>query len=154
MLLAQSLKPVKQSVDSLSNMPDLVTHKELEVNKHLIIARTAGMNLFANVTKPGCEHELHFGMHILNTLLYHKVATLYNIGNILKSLDKQVKLIFFQQPYALKHTYMSHRALHIVARKAQIKLAVTTHSKFLYHSVRLEAFAPKFHIIISFSMLL
>ncbi len=37
---------------------------------------------------------------------------------------------------------MGHRALHIVARKAQVEFAVRPHGKPLYKLVGLEALAP------------
>ena len=103
------------------------------------------MDFLAEIAQTRGEHELNLRVHILNALLDGELAAVDGIAYVGQSRKQLLQLIGLQQTYRLEHADMRHGALHVVAGQTQVELPVVSHSEFLNHFVRLEAFVPKFH---------
>ena len=140
--LAQLYQAVEQLLDGHTDIQQLVAHEQLEVDEHLIVARAARVNLLADVAELLGEHELDLRVHVLDTLLDVECHVLDGLLYLGQPLEQQVKLLLGQQADALEHLYVGHGTLDVIARKAQVQLAVIAHGEPLYHFVGLEALAP------------
>ena len=55
--LAELLQLVEERADGRRRLPQLVAQKELEVDEHLVVARTARVNLLAYVAQTAGEQQ-------------------------------------------------------------------------------------------------
>ena len=104
------------------------------------------MDFLSDVAEFGCEKELHLGMHVLHTLFNHELAALYRVGDLLKGGEEKVEFLLREEADLLKHLDVGHGALHVVAREAEVKLAVAAYCEVFYELVGLVALVPKLHI--------
>ena len=149
-LVAQLLQALKQSFGMLSHHSQLVTHKEFQIDQHLIVTRATRVNLFAHIAQLAGQHQLNLRVNILDTLLDHKFTALGRCVNLCQRFKQHIQLLFFEQTDALQHTNMRHRALDIIFSQSQIQFTIATYGKLLDQFIGLEALAPKFHILYRF----
>ena len=65
-----------------------MARKELQVYQHLVVARTARMNLLAHVAQLAGEHQLHLRVNILDALLNDELATLADLIDVFQFLQQ------------------------------------------------------------------
>ena len=118
MLLAERYEAVEELLGVACNIAQLVAHKELQINQHLVVARASRVNLLAHVAELACEHKLHLRVYIFDTLLNDEVALLGLRQQLGKSGEQLLQLALLEKPYSFEHLYMSHRSLDVVLRKS------------------------------------
>ena len=56
---AKSLECVEKIKHIISELQNLILEEKLEVHKHLVVTRTAGVDLLSHISKAACKKELH-----------------------------------------------------------------------------------------------
>ena len=135
---------MKKLLNSLGNVFQLSTGEEFQVEQHLVVARTATVNLLAYIAKLTRQHKLNLRMNVFDAFFYHKLATLGRCVNILQLGQQQCQFIFCQQTYGLKHGDVGHGAQHVILGQIKVHLTVASHGETLYILVYLNGFLPKF----------
>ena len=138
---------VEEDFYFIGDILEFVTGKELEVYEHLIVARTARVDLLAHISEFAGEQHLHLRVDILHIVLNHELATICQLVDVLQLRQQLRQLVFLQQSDALQHGDMRHRAQHVVLGQIKVHLTVTTDGETLYLLIDLKVLFPKFHII-------
>ncbi len=128
-------------------MLQLVAHEELEVDEYLVVAGTTGVDFLTHIPEFGSEHEFHLRVYILYPFLNSELSAFDYIGDFREGFEQHIEFLGCEQSDTLKHLDMSHRALHVISGKTQVKFPVISNGKFFDYFVGLEALAPKFHIL-------
>ena len=110
---------------------DLFACEELEVEQHLVVARTTAMYLLAYVAQLAGEHELYLRMDVFDTVFDDELAPLGQSINLLQLGQKLLQFVFLEQPNALEHGDVGHRAQHIVLGQIKVHFAVAPHGEAL-----------------------
>ena len=74
--IALRYQHVKQLFDGLGHFLDLCARKEFQVEQHLVVTRTAAVNLLAYIAQTARQHQFHLRMDILDALFDDKFAPL------------------------------------------------------------------------------
>ena len=118
--------------------------KELQVDEHLVVARTSAVDLLAHVAQLACEHELHLRVNILYAILDDKLAFLARVVDGLQLREQGLQLIAAKQSDALEHGDVGHGAQHVVLSEIKVHLAVAAHGEALNLLVYLKVLFPEF----------
>ncbi len=118
--------------------------EELEIQQHLVVARTAAMYLLAHIAQAAGEEEFHLRMHVLHVILYNKCTFLGFAVDALQLGQQRRQFVLPQQPHRGQHGDVSHGAEHIVLGEMQVHLAVKPHGEPLDALIDLRVFFPKF----------
>ncbi len=139
---AQGLQASEECIDGVGYVAELVAHEELEVDKHLIVARSSGMDFFADVAEALCEHEFNLGVDILDARFDGKPALVDDFENVGQRREQHFQFVAFEQPDRFEHPDVSHRANHVISGKTQIEFTVISDREFFNYFVGFEPFAP------------
>ena len=82
-LLALLDEFVEKHLHALCHLHQLMTGEKFQVYKHLVVARTARMNLLTHIAQLARQHKFNLRVDVLDTLLNHELASLANLIDIL-----------------------------------------------------------------------
>ena len=136
---------VEEDLYAVGNFLQLMTGEELQVNQHLIVARTTRVDLLSHIAQTAGEDHLHLRVDILDTLFYHKLATLCREIDVFQLSEQLGELIMLQKSDGFEHGDMCHRTQHIVFRQIEVHLTVSSDGETLYLLVDLKVLFPEFH---------
>ena len=74
---------VEKDLHLIGDFLQLMTGEEFEVDEHLVITRTTGVDLLAHVAQFTGEQHLHLRVHILDIVLDHELTSLCQVVDIL-----------------------------------------------------------------------
>lgn len=121
----------EELLDGQGDVLDLLAGEELEVEQHLIVARTTAMYLLAYVTQLAGEHELYLRMDVLDAILNDELTPLGQGINLLQLGQKLLQFVFLKQSDTLEHGDVSHGAQHVVLGQVKVHFAVAPHGEAL-----------------------
>ena len=139
------LQHIEQLTDGLDDCLDLVTHVELEVDEHLVVATSARMDLLADVAQTAREDKFHLTMDVLDAFFDDETAFEGIAIDLLHLTKQDVKFIAGEQADAFEHGDMRHRTKHVVGGEIEVHLAVATDGIAFDALIDLDGFFPKFH---------
>ena len=140
--LAQLLQTVEERAHAVRRLPQLVAQKEFQIDQHLIVARTAGVNLLAHLAQPPREQQLDLRVHVLRPLLDLEASGLDLAADLRQPRQQDLQFVGRQQSDMLQHPNMRHRSFDVVLRQPHIQLPVVAHGKPFDHLVGFEPFIP------------
>ena len=85
---------VEEDFHLVGDILEFVTGKEFEVYEHLIVARTARVDLLAHVAEFAGEQHLHLRVDILHIVLNHELATLRQLVDVLQLRHQLRQFVF------------------------------------------------------------
>ena len=141
---AELLQPVEDYLHGVGRLPQLVAQEQFEVHQHLIVARTARMDLLARVAQPAGEHQFDLRMHVLRAGFDLEAPGFDLRGDLPEPRRQRRELFGGQQADLLQHGDMGQRPFYVVARQPHVQFAVVAHGVFLDHLVGFEPLIPKF----------
>ena len=139
------LQHVEEFSDSLDDGLDLVTHIELKVDEHLVVAASTRMDLLADVAQAARKDEFHLAMDVLDAFLDDETAFEGIAIDQLHLTKQDVKFIAGEQADTFEHGDMRHGAKHVVGGEIEVHLAVATDGIAFDILIDLDGFFPKFH---------
>ena len=143
--LALFLQLLEKLMHIVCNKSQLFACPKFQVHQDLVVATATRMNLLAHITKSACKQELHLRMYILNALFYYETAFGSLCIDVAQFGKQRIEFIRSEQPNAVKHRYVSHRAQYIVTSEEEVELTVATNSETLYCVIYIVSFVPEFH---------
>ena len=143
MLLAKGLQDAEEFLDLGVYGIYLVPQEQAYVQQHLVVAGTAGMDLFAHFSEFAGEQQFYLRMDVFHIVFQAEFACLYAGGNLFQRLCQNGEFICVQQAYALQHLDMRQRTLHVVTCQTQVQDAVVPNSERFYHIGCGSAFIPE-----------
>ena len=99
---------VEEAFHQGGNLPDLVADEEFEIHQHLVVAAAPGVDFLAYVAKLACEQHFHLRMHVLHTLLNHKLALFSLAVDGFQLLEEELQLVGREQVDGLQHGDVRH----------------------------------------------
>ena len=150
-LVALGNEFIKERLYLCGDVHQLTASEELQINQHLVVARTTTVNLLAHIPQFGGEEHLYLRVNVLHPIFYNKLATLAHGIDILQFGKQLLQFVGLKQSDALKHRDMCHGTKHIILGQIEVHLAVATNGEALNLFVYLKILFPEFHVINYFS---
>ena len=122
-----------------------VAHEEFEIDQHLVVARTSGVDLFTHITETTCQKQFDLRVDVFDALLNDQLAGLCLSMDATQLCEQHFEFVGLQKTDALKHGDMCHRAQHVVGSEEKIHFAIQSDGKTLNIFIDLNRFFPKFH---------
>ena len=130
--LALLLQGAEQAAHGLGHAAQAVAGEELEVEQHLVVARTAGMDFLPHVAEAAGEHQLYLGMDIFYAVFDDEIPFLGLPVDVLEFAQQLRQFVVGNEADAVEHGDVCHGTHDIVGRKIEVKLTVVAHGKTVY----------------------
>src|SRR5699024_7208687 len=120
-LLHDGEQRLKELLYKFIELRDLVSYIELHVERDLVIAASARVQLLAHISDAVDEVGLHEAVNILIFTGDLKLAALHVQENAAESLQNLVSLLLCENALLCQHPHMRHAALDILSIKFLVK---------------------------------
>ena len=131
MLLAAFEQGIEEQPHAFDERANFLPQKKLDIDQHLVVARSAGVQLPARVAEATGEFEFHLRMHVLH-LRFDDEAPADGVRMQRAQFALQVlRLVGSEELDRGKHAHMRDAAQHVERRELSIEAAVATRGEFV-----------------------
>ena len=107
-LFAAALQGLEELVHKHHHLFQFMTDEELQVDKHLVVARATGMDFLTHIAQAAREQQLHLRVDVLDALLDDELATLALVVDVAQCVEQLLQLLLLEQSDGFQHGDMRH----------------------------------------------
>ena len=130
--LALLLQGEEQPAHGLCHVAQPVAGEEFEVEQHLVVARTAGMDFLAHVAEAAGEHQFYLGVDVLNVVFDNEFSFFGLMVNFLELTQQLRQFVVGNEADAVEHSDVCHGTHDIVWSQVEVEFAVVAHGEAVY----------------------
>ena len=134
---------LKEFQEELRRLIDLIADIQPHVERDLVIAAPARVQLLTSVPDPFCQHSLDKGVDIFTGIIYDKLSTLDILLDSLQSVEDLISFFLRQDPALCQHLYMRAASAHVLLKKSPVKADRLIKAVYQLVSLFCEPSAPK-----------
>ena len=132
------------------DLPDLPPQEDPQVDQHLVIARTAAVDLFAGVADALRQQEFDLRVHVFDALFDRKFSGRDVPVNVFEFALHVCEVFAAEQSDGFEHARVRQRSQDIGFGKKEVHLAVAPDGELFHRLIHVVGFLPQLHLSVVF----